>query len=480
MDKARRGCDHRRVTIRLLPFWLVASLFFVATLLSRIPTFSRSVLDWDESLYFLMAQQWRQGHLPYTTIWDNKPIGIYAIFAVAQTVFGDRVAAIRLAMVLCVSVLAFAVSRITRALTGDEAAGLVAGVALILCSLSNDGQASNTELFMACCTALAVWVSLTTEWAFLVGLLLGAAFMIKYVSIFEAPAIFFFFLARHRRPAAGLWMVLGAALPMALTALLYAAHGQLGLWWATSIASNFRRVDAPFTQQAFDYAMHMEVLRWGTMYLAGLVLLVLAAARRRAADLFLATWAVGGVVGVVAAKSFYDHYFLQLLPVLCVSLGVLFARLRHAAWLRAGFVVVALALPAWAAKTAIGHSLAPDIPNEVGAGLKGQAGSLYVFDTEPIIYALAGKVPPTRFVLPSELIGRSLPRVIGNDPVAEVARILAGAPEFIARRSNPETNPALINPTVYAEVDAAIAAHYRLWRRYPGILVFQRRAASGD
>jgi hypothetical protein len=163
------------------------------------------------------------------------------------------------------------------------------------------------------------------------------------------------------------------------------------------------------------------------------------------------------------------------LPVLCVTLGVLFARLGSAAWMRASFVVVALALPAWAAKTAIGYSLAPDIPVAVGAALKGESGTLYVFDTQPIIYALAGKIPPTRFVLPSELIGRSLPRVAGDDPVTEVQRILAGAPEFIVRRSNPETNPAIINPAVYAEVNAAIEAHYRLWRRYPGILVFQRQ-----
>lgn len=475
MDKTGRGCDHRRVTIRRLPSWPIALLFFAATLLSRIPTFSQSVLDWDESLYFLMAEQWRHGHLPYTTIWDNKPIGIYAIFAAAQMAFGDRIAAIRLAMVLCVSVLAFAVFRITQALTNDDAAGLVAGAALSLCSLSNDGLSSNTELFMACFTALAVWVSLTTERAFLVGLLLGAAFMIKYVSIFETPAIFVFYLLRHRRPEAGLRMILGAAAPLAFAALLYAAHGQFGLWWATSIASNFRRADAPFTAQAFDYVMHMEVLRWGTLYLAGLALLVLAAARRRAGDLFLAAWLLGGAVGVVAAKSFYDHYFLQILPVLCVTLGVLFARLGRSAWVRAGFVVVTLALPSWAAKTAIGHILTPDIPAEIGAALKDQPGSLYVFDTQPIIYALAGKTPPTRFVLPSELIGRSLPRVVGNDPVTEVARILGTAPDFIARRSDPETNPAIINPAVYAEMDAAIAAHYRLWQSYPGIDVFQRK-----
>ena len=474
MDKVRGGCDHRRVTTRLLPPPLIALLFFAATLLSRIPTFSRSVLDWDESLYFLMAQQWRHGHLPYTTIWDNKPIGIYAIFAVAQAVFGDRVIAIRLAMVLCVSVLAFAVYRITRALTDNEAAGLLAGGALILCSLSNDGLASNTELFMACCTALAVWASLTSERAFLVGLLLGAAFIIKYVSVFETPAIFIFFLIRHPRPSAGFRMILGAALPLALAALLYAASGRLGLWWTSSIAANFRRVNAPFTAQAFDYALHVELLRWGTMYLAGLALLILAAARRQAADLFPAAWLLGGAVGVVAAKSFYDHYFLQVLPVLCVSLGVLFARLRPAVWVQAGLVVVALALPAWAAKTSIGNILIPDVPAEVGAALKAAPGSLYVFDSQPIIYALAGKTPPTRFVLPSELIGRSLPDVAGDDPVAEVGRILAGAPTFIVRRSAPQTNPTLINPAVYAQVNAAITAHYRLWRRYPGILVFRR------
>ena len=56
-----------------------------------------------------------------------------------------------------------------------------------------------------------------------------------------------------------------------------------------------------------------------------------------------------------------------------------------------------------------------------------------------------------------------------------VARILAGAPEFIARRSDPETDPAIINPAVYSEVNAAIEAHYRLWRGYPGVVVFQRK-----
>src|ERR1035441_10454143 len=30
-------------------------------------------LDWDESLYIVMAQRWLQGDLPYVRIWDQHP-----------------------------------------------------------------------------------------------------------------------------------------------------------------------------------------------------------------------------------------------------------------------------------------------------------------------------------------------------------------------------------------------------------------------
>src|ERR1700688_185311 len=155
MDKSKPACNHRQVIKRPLPDSVIALLFFVATLVTRIPVLSRSVLDWDESLYFIMAQQWRLGHLPYTTVWDNKPIGIYAIFVAFQAIFGDRIFAIRFATVVFVSVLAFTVFKITREINQNRQAAWVAGAALVLCSLSNDGLSANTELFMATFTAMA-------------------------------------------------------------------------------------------------------------------------------------------------------------------------------------------------------------------------------------------------------------------------------------------------------------------------------------
>jgi 4-amino-4-deoxy-L-arabinose transferase-like glycosyltransferase len=170
MDKTEPGCNHRSVRKRPIPDPVIALLFFTAALLTRLASIPRSVLDWDESLYFLMARQWRLGHLPYTTIWDNKPVGIYGIFAVFQAVFGDRVAAIRIATIVFVGLLAFTVYKITEVITANRHAALLAGGALVLCSLSNDGLSANTELFMASFTALAVLAALTTGWGFVIGL----------------------------------------------------------------------------------------------------------------------------------------------------------------------------------------------------------------------------------------------------------------------------------------------------------------------
>ena len=47
--------------------------FLALTLWLRRFTYVLSALDWDESLYLLMARSLLEGHLPYTAIYDNKP-----------------------------------------------------------------------------------------------------------------------------------------------------------------------------------------------------------------------------------------------------------------------------------------------------------------------------------------------------------------------------------------------------------------------
>lgn len=449
-----------------------ALIFLVAALLTRLPVLTRSVLDWDESLYFLMAQQWRAGHLPYTTIWDNKPIGIYAIFAAFQFLI-PGVAAMRVATIVCVGLLAATVFRITEIITAQRKAAWAAGTALVLCSLSNDGLSANTELFMASFTALAVLAVLEDAPAWAVGLLLGCAFMVKYVSAAEAPFILALLLHRRLSLRAALACLAGAALPLAIVVLLYAATGHLALWWECSVASNLRRVGAPLTYATLRWALHIQVWRWGPLYLAAIALAA-TSFRRPFTEKFLPLWLLGGLAGAASAKSFYDHYFLQVLPALCVIFGVCLARLPRQLLLRAGIAVMAFSLPLWAAYIALRNATGPDYVARAGADIAAQhPASLYVLDSQPILYALTALPPPTRYVLPSELTKRFMPKVAGVSAPAEVARILAAMPQFIVRSAPAPTDPQVINPQIYALADAALAAHYTLWQTYPGIEIYR-------
>lgn len=456
------------VVKRTLPFLLFLGL----ALATRLPILHRAVLDWDESLYFIMAQQWRAGHLPYTTVWDNKPIGIYVIFAAFQTLI-PGVAAMRLATALCVALLAATVFRITAILTRERAAGWVAGGLLIICSLSNDGLSANTELFMASCTALAVLAVLAEAPAWAAGLALGCGFMIKYV---VAPEAFFVLLLLYHRRGAGPVAIAmaAAALPVLAAAALYAAAGHLPLWWDCSVLSNFRRAGVKIRPGVLGAAFSTQAWRWGPLYLTALTL-ACTARRRGLTSNFPLLWLLGGLIGAVSAKSFYDHYFLQMLPALCVLAGIGWARLPTGGAVRDVFMFFLASLPLHAGWQALRYATGPDLPVEIAATLTAaHAQSLYVFDSQPIIYALTGLPAPTRFVLPSELTGLTLPQVAGVEPEAEVTRILATAPQYIVRRE-PPPGPDTGNPNVYAILDDALAAHYAPVQHWPGAALYKHK-----
>jgi 4-amino-4-deoxy-L-arabinose transferase-like glycosyltransferase len=466
----------------------VCLVFLVATWLSRWPVLYRTVLDWDESLYFLMARAWCAGHLPYAVIWDNKPPGIYAIFAVFSWLCGGWTGAMRIATVLCVAGLASLVFAIVRALGGRRMAAWAGGLLLVLASLSNDGLAANTELFMAFFTSAAVLAALRTRSGLAVGLCLGLAFMVKYVAVCEAPAVLLLFAWRVRqwRPAA--LVPVGAALPLVLTVLVYAAAGALPLFWADAVLSNLRRAQAPLSGAALSYALHVQLVRWGTLYAVAGLFCLWALVRRAPGGWFLCLWLAGGLAGAAAAKSFYDHYFLQVLPALCVTTALAGARLkpwsglwsgpwsgpwRRNAAARLAMAALVAAPPAWAAQIALRAAMTPDEPRAAATAiLAAHARSLYVFDTQPILYALTGLTPPTRYVLPSVLTGTFLPTVAGIDPLAELNRILATSPQVIARRADPVGETLSLVSTL----DRTLAADYRAVGTYGEIEIFERKS----
>lgn len=457
---------------RIFPAALLLLIVFVA----RLPVLHRAVLDWDETVYFMMAQAWLQGHLPYTTVWDNKPPGIYAIFALFQA-FIPGIEAIRAAASLCIAILSWTVLEITTTVAKSRIAGWVAALLLILCSFTNDGLSSNTELFMECFIALAVLCVLRDGPARLTGLLLGCGFLVKYVCAPECLMVLALLWARRRQAGPIISALLASIIPLAAFSLLYAIAGKLPLLWNCAVEANFRRAAMIWRPERLS----LQAERWSTLYAVGLWVIGWALLQTKRShqplgtpNWFLSAWLLATLIGAVSAKAFFDHYFLQMLPPLCVAVGVAFSHLpARSLWVRLGFVALVAAQPLSAALIALHHATGPDSERETAASIRAANGtSLYVFDAQPILYHLTGLPAPTYYPFPSELTGLALAPVAGVDPVKEVARILATNPEFIVVNSW-RRDMAGNNPAVYAELYAALAAHYTLWEKFPGNHVYK-------
>jgi 4-amino-4-deoxy-L-arabinose transferase-like glycosyltransferase len=500
--------------------WLIGTVLVLATILSRAPAYVMSVVDWDESLYFVMAQQWLAGHLPYTAVWDNKPIGIYAIFAVFLGVFGDSIFSMRLAGTIAIAAMALLTWRIARyflrsqpIMVAELCAG-IAGLLVIGTTIPDDGIASNTEIFMEAFTCAGMLWALVPAGpirplrAIGIGLCLGAAFMVKYVAVFDMVAVFLAILVLPGRVRSGVAMVvdvlrlgvlfsIGALAPFLATVVLYAVHGALPVLIEASLLSNLRRVAVPLSGNSFLHAYALQAMLFPALFLS-LLWLVLRLVRAPRENSILLAWVVTSGIGVASGGLYFSHYFLQLLPVLCVltalmlaglwqvlprfggiGLAVLFVASLVPMVLRSatdmGRMVADMSLPP------LGLGLLRDTPARVAVDLQAAlaqspGAEVYVFDGEPVLYALLREPLPTKFIFPSFLLSRLLAHTVGIDPLAELHRILAEKPLFIVRRTNPDDqNAATRNLDVYAAMNAVLAADYEVWKRYDTMVVYRRK-----
>ncbi len=304
----------------------------------RLPGFFYSAVGLDETLYFLMAHNLLQGHLPYTTTFDNKAPGIYLIFAAALLIFHHGMTAIRIASCIAIACGSLAIYRLIIVATNERRdMALISAYAYVLYTSHFSGLEANTEIFfmplVACAFAL-IWPARCLEnrafeparfaWA---GLLLGTAICIKQSAVYDlgtAMIVTALFGSRnHRLRPLGL-MFLAALLPPALIPLPYLATGQLQVLYRSTIAANFRRFDLPIS-------LHENVMRFLSqlIFLFPLLELQLLAPAylwfgRRQSPLsrslaVASVWFVVESIGALSLGVYESHWVLPLLLPLMIA-----------------------------------------------------------------------------------------------------------------------------------------------------------------
>jgi hypothetical protein len=490
----RTGLFSSRLSLLLLVCLALAlrSLAWNASLVSYDP---------DEAVYFVMAQQWLAGHLPYVAVWDQHPVGLPAILAAGGWLVGDVLRAGRMGASIAVGVTAWLILRFVATAAGSMAPAAIGAVLYVICMNRLEALPTQTEVFNNLLVSAAAWLLFSAarrpwprDMPAVAGasLLLGTALQVKYVVFPECVLLCCGYLAYLRADRldlragllrAGL-MIGGGLAPTALVCAIYWWAGDWSLFWQANVTANLAYAsDLP----AFDKAL---TLIWDGLRSSGILVPVTAAVlwesfskpgtRHARLRVWLGLWVLANLLNICLPMKFYHHYFLALLPPMCIAGGLTLAwviqRLpeprRPKPWRPRlqGLAVTALAAAMLAIPTraALLHAAilhdnnAVDAPRLIAADIARLGpGDLYVYNDSPILYYLTARLPPTRYVLPLEL--QNFASSSGAHGPAEVAAAIARRPRYVVTSDPPRFAFA---PKIDALVNALLAI-YDVAASYP-------------
>lgn len=471
---------------------LVALVFIV-----RSVGYSHSVVvDWDESMYLLMARELLHGGLPYVTIFQEKPLGPTVFVAAALWIFGESIWSLRLLGSLCVAATTLLLLQLALAGGLSRLAAVGGAMLYAIYSARMGGMASNTEILFTPFTVGAVLIAVRAKRAAdgkaqyraigAIGLLIGIGVWFKYIVAFTGCAIFGLLVGnwfRLGRCPANRVLALAAVyfvvcmLPTGVTGIYYAAIGQWDPFWYCNFG--FMPIYASLTRPGAEIFLAFHDFFWFMFEPVFLALLGVWFWRdRRIFVLAIVSWLMAEAVALSVPWKFYDHYFLLILPPICILAaggidGIIRRGLhpRRIAWLSrmppAILVVIALVLVWKNLSSAQARFDRPDPSRQIADFLdRDPDATVWVVNHEPIIYFLANKSAPTVYAFPLHLVG-AFSILIRTDPEVEIRRVLATRPRYVVldpvdRNQILPRYDAIISATLAADYELAFSARGRV------------------
>jgi 4-amino-4-deoxy-L-arabinose transferase-like glycosyltransferase len=431
------------------------------------------------------------GNLPYVQVWDHKPPGIYLLFSLSQIVFGQSIISIRILTCIFVSISCLFLYKTGNVLhPNNNQNGLLAGILYAFFSLKNGGLSANTELFFAFFNILAFYLVFITLFSsnkeltfhkfrfFIIGLVMGISLHIKYLVVFDFFAVLlivtsYYCLKSSNTRWIGLTKIIvclftGAFIPFLLFILFFLNSGYLNEYiYANFIANKIYSSETQFSIRYFSEVILGQSVQnhplWLCLFLTPFYLYFLIPRKSEESYKFytLLIWFLMAFIGTCVTKKFYPHYFLQVLPPLCLISSYMVMTLLDTANLkpiRLGFAFILIFLfplllssskPLKASVQFINKKYVQnsdhwqDTPTLVSNYIKSRIGEddyIYTADYQPIIYYLTNSKIPTKYVLPNWFIKKEFSRFIGINLAHELSNILEKEPIYIVMKNSDKLN----------------------------------------
>jgi len=293
------------------------------------------------------------GLVPYRDSFEQKLPGAFFIVGGIIGIFGVSVTALNVIGMIWNTVHLLVILWGTRRLFGIGASRW-AGTAFIfaIAASASEGFCPSYELWMTLPVTAGLFILLlkpSEQWKWLLGagLLMSMGSLAKQQVIFSLlPAVLWAIRAiggaRQKTIRSIAWLIAGGIIPVAAilvyflcagelqtflsmidprNAMVYAAGGRSPGWIIWHVAR----------QETTSILNAMPLIYYaGTSFLIMTVWKLVRSRKITFETSFIFLWIFGAAFGVVSGMRFYSHYYLQLVPVLCVTVGWLYVSLsRH-------------------------------------------------------------------------------------------------------------------------------------------------------
>jgi hypothetical protein len=208
-------------------------------------------------------------------------------------------------------------------------------------------------------------------------------------------------------------------------------------------------------------------------------------------------WFIFAGVGVYVGKQFYAHYFLTLLPPLClVNASVIINIFRSNLLTKLTKAIFSILLLLLALFFALNSFYIPfrrtlvDIYNRYLVGrenwgdnyamianylrlrIRSMKDYIYVVDSQPIIYYLSEARIPTRYAFPYFLVS-DLNQITGIDALKEFDSIFLKNPLYVIVKEKPEISRS--NESFYEKLNAILLSEYQLETTMKSHKIYRRK-----